>query len=287
MLAVDLDGTLLDSRGEVSRANASAIARARAAGVRVVVCTGRGLAECRSALRAVEQVDPVVVAGGSIIADPGSSRTIHRYAMERGLVRASVEHMTGDGHAALVLKDPSECGFDYLVVDETGGGRVDPVTRWWFEHHALGVRYARHVDEDGHEECTVRVGACAPASRFDALHHRLGVIAGERAVIHNFPAVVKHDARHDEPVHIIEMFDARATKWDAVSHLAEGWGVSPRRIAAIGDEVNDVSMIKGAGLGVAMGNAVSSVREVASRHTLSNNEDGVAHAVERMLSGEW
>ena len=63
------------------------------------------------------------------------------------------------------------------------------------------------------------------------------------------------------------------------------------RIAAIGDEVNDLAMIEGAakggGLGIAMGNAIDVVKRAAKRHTESNTQDGLARAIDRMLSGEW
>ena len=63
--------------------------------------------------------------------------------------------------------------------------------------------------------------------------------------------------------------------------------VPTERIAAIGDEINDLSMISNAGLGIAMANAATRVREAADQITESNNEDGVAHAIERMLDGVW
>jgi hypothetical protein len=57
--------------------------------------------------------------------------------------------------------------------------------------------------------------------------------------------------------------------------------------AAIGDEINDVPMIRNAGLGIAMGNAIPAVKDIAARTTLRNDEDGVAHAVDKILEGEW
>ena len=69
--------------------------------------------------------------------------------------------------------------------------------------------------------------------------------------------------------------------------MARRRGVPTSRIAAIGDEINDVGMVRGAGLGVAMENAVPSVSGAATKHTRSNDDDGVAFAIERILSGRW
>jgi len=63
--------------------------------------------------------------------------------------------------------------------------------------------------------------------------------------------------------------------------------VPPERVAAIGDEINDLQLIENAGLGVAMENAVPAVKAVARRVTRSHAHDGVAYAIERILSGEW
>jgi hypothetical protein len=87
-----------------------------------------------------------------------------------------------------------------------------------------------------------------------------------------------------EVLHILEAFDKSANKWSALQHLARQWGVPERRIAAIGDEVNDIPMIANAGLGIAMGNAIPAVKAVAKAHTGDNRSDGVAEAIERLLS---
>lgn len=291
MLALDLDGTLLNTAGLVSRENIDAVGRARAAGLDVTICTGRGLVECRPALEAIGQSGPVVVAGGSIVACPRTSKTLHRFSIDRGMVERTVRTLLDHGHAALILKDPIEAGYDYLVVNGDDEHPLDPVTQWWFETMDVKVRYARRLDEDEHPEHTVRVGACGLSGGLGKMKDELLEEFGERVMIHSFPCVVApHMARvaaDGQTLHILEVFDQNATKWSAISYLAREAGVEPSRIAAIGDEVNDVPMLRGAGLGVAMGNAVPAVREVAGRHTLRNDEHGVAHAIDRILAGEW
>src|SRR5262249_19732609 len=133
MLAVDLDGTLVNSRGEVSPANAAALRAAREAGMRVAVCTGRGLAECAHFLEAIDQNEPVAVAGGSIIACPVQRRTIHRFALDPELVERAVERLLSHNHPVMVLKDPVHAGFDYLMVIGQQRLALDPVTVCWRE----------------------------------------------------------------------------------------------------------------------------------------------------------
>lgn len=287
LLALDLDGTLLDPAGNISPANLAAVAAARDAGLTVVICTGRGLVECRHFLDRLDQTDPVVIAGGSMLACPVTSRTLHRFPMDPALARSVVAHIVDDGHAALVLKDRDAAGYDYFVV--TGNNPIDPVTRWWFDQLKVAVRIGESLDDDEHPEHTVRVGLCAPGGRSAGVAARIREAFDGRAVLHYFPAVTP-DGDPDDPddqVLILELFDPQVSKWTAVSWLARQREIPEIRIAAIGDQINDVPMIRHAALGIAMGNAIDEVKGAAKRCTLSNADDGVAHAIERILDGRW
>lgn len=289
LLALDLDGTLINSRREVSQRNIEAIRRARAAGLKIAVCTGRGLVECRPILDAIDQTDPVVVAGGAIVACPVTSRTLHRFSVEPELVAAATASLLAHDHPVLILKDPLEAGYDYLVVVGERRLPIDPVTRWWFDHLGVRVRYVEHLADDEHPEHTVRFGACGIPSVMARMKQELHQAFGERISMHHFPAVVSPQpgVAESEKLHVLEVFGAGATKWSAIQVLAGRLGIEPTRIAAIGDEVNDVAMIRAAALGVAMGNAVEQVRAVADRHTLKHDDDGVAHALDMMVAGHW
>ncbi|MDX2147671.1 MAG: HAD hydrolase family protein [Planctomycetota bacterium] len=295
LLALDLDGTTLGPTGVVSEANRRAIRAAREAGFAVTVCTGRGLVECSQVLESIEQRAPVVVAGGAMIADPVSSRTVHRFTMDLEFVSHAVGVLLEHGYPALVLKDPLEAGYDYLVVRGKDQHELDPVTSWWFEALRVRVRFATHLHEDSHPEHTVRFGTCGLSGKLGAIKQKLSARwPGEHPsapVVHHFPAVVApHHVRtlpEGEAFHVLEVFDKRATKWSAVNVLARELGVEPGRIIAIGDEINDLDLITNAGLGIAMGNAVESVKKAARRQTRSNAEDGVAYAIEQVLSGAW
>lgn len=291
LLAIDLDGTLFDPSGVVSDENATALARARREGMRITICTGRGLVECQHALDRIEQHEPVVVAGGSMIACPRRKRTLHRFSISEEVVRHATQRVLAHGHPALVLKDPLEAGYDYLVVNGSDQIPIDPVTAWWFESMNVRVRYARSLDEDDHPEHTVRVGACGLSGTLARMKSDLIERFGDGAMVHHFPAVVApHHARttdDGQTLHVLEVFDKNANKWSAIRTLAHEWDIPASRIAAIGDEINDLPMIRGAGLGIAMGNAVDAVKQAAGKRTSPNTQSGVALAIGHILSGEW
>jgi hydroxymethylpyrimidine pyrophosphatase-like HAD family hydrolase len=83
--------------------------------------------------------------------------------------------------------------------------------------------------------------------------------------------------------HILEVLPATVSKWQALERLMAAEGLTAEDVMAIGDDYNDLEMIRGAGLGIAMGNAVEAVREAAGYVTGSNADDGVAQALERFV----
>jgi hydroxymethylpyrimidine pyrophosphatase-like HAD family hydrolase len=285
-IAIDLDGTLLGPDGTVSERNRAAVARARDAGITVMVCTGRGLAECRRALDAIEQLDPVVVAGGSIVADPATARTLHRAVITPEIVRTATDIFHAERTPALVLKDPAELDYDYLVLESEDRHPLDATTAWWFGEHRLRVRTGAHTHDDEHPEHTVRVGMCAVGGVSARAARAAERELGAAVVMHDFAAV--HPMDHNaEIVHILELFSPDATKWGGINWICRERNLDPARTAAIGDEINDLTMIEAAGLSVAMANARPAVRNAAHYHTGSNTEDGVATAIENILSGAW
>ena len=290
LLAIDLDGTLVDHQGRISDRNVAAIARARAEGLHVTICTGRALIETRGVVERIGQVEPVIVSGGAMLASPVTQETLARFAMDRGLIGEVVGFLNGRGRPALILKDPHAAGFDYLVVGAKGPEELDAASRWWF--HAMGVRakYAARLDEDEHPEHSVRVGAYSANIPVNDLAEELRERFGAVAMLQHFNGVMlpaERKAIGIESVHIVELFDPRADKWLALERLAAHLKIPVERTAAIGDQTNDLSMITHAGLGIAMGNAHERVLAAADRVTKRCEEDGVAEAIERVLGGEW
>ncbi|WP_318374095.1 HAD-IIB family hydrolase, partial [Enterobacter sp.] len=83
--------------------------------------------------------------------------------------------------------------------------------------------------------------------------------------------------------YFLEILDKRVNKGTGVKSLADTLGITPDEIMTLGDQENDIAMIEYAGLGVAMDNAIDSVKEVADFVTKSNLEDGVAYAIEKFV----
>lgn len=282
LLAVDLDGTLLDDQGRVPLANVQAMHAANAAGLLTVLCTGRGLKEAQGVIDELSQDNPLILANGALITDPASGRTMHRATLEPHVALRVVEHLEAGDDAILVLLDPDQVPDDYIVIRPD---RMTENTRWWFD--LVGATYRgvdRVTEEDLHH--ALRVGIVGPASHMPPVQASLKQRFGQGIFVQHFMAADKANSR-GEPVHILEVFTDGVSKWSALGWLAEAGGIGPGQIAAIGDQINDIEMIRHAGLGIAMANAVESIKALAVRTTKANGQAGVAWAIDRLLDGRW
>lgn len=280
MIGIDLDGTLLDERGRVSAENRAAIARAQAAGVMVVPCTGRAWHEAKIAIGDVPNLGLGVFVTGAVVADVASGDSVDLSLIEPHVAHEIVGVLADEPEAVLVFRDSAGAGHHYLV---TGNGELTANTRWWFDVSGAVVHFQRGVTPaDLHH--TLRVGTVGPETRVAELERKVAAAMGDRVQVHSFAALKRSE---EESIAVLEVFAAEAHKWRGLTWIAHQHGIAPDEIATIGDEINDLAMLRGAGCGVAMGNGIEAAKAAAKRVTLGNREHGVAHAIDRMLRGDW
>jgi hypothetical protein len=267
----------------VSEANVRAIDRAREDDMDVLIATGRGYVESKHYLEAIGHRGCLIAAGGSIVCDAETGRTLRRSVMDRGLVVDVTRALLHHGHKVLLLKDPDSTGYDYLAV---GPAELDPASQWWFETMPVRVRFVHEVEDDPHPRETVRVGAVASEHEIAPIASALADEIGDRGFLQHWAAVTESELT-GERTHLLEVFNPDVDKWTMIERYCAERGIRRERVAAIGDGLNDVRMVREAALGIAMGNADDRVRAVADRFTESNVDDGVAGAIDRLLEGAW
>ncbi len=278
MIGVDLDGTLLDKRGRISEANRRAVAAAVDAGVAVIPCTGRGWREAAELLTPLEQLDLGVFVTGASISEIATGRSVDLSVIEPHLAHEIVQFLASGEEAVLVFRESQFAGHDYLV---TGRGTLNAQTQWWFEHTGATVHFQEQVTvNDLHH--TLRVGVVTEAADMPNIQATLEHRFGDRVLMHHFSTIAPA-----ETVHVLEIFAAGVDKWRGLSWIAQQRGIERDEIATIGDEINDLPMLAAAGCSVAMGNAIAPAKQRARHVTRGNDEDGVAHAIEHLLSGKW
>lgn len=277
LLAIDLDGTLLEGGG-VSDHDREAIHRARRAGCEVVIATGRAWNESRVALDAVGEPGVMIAAGGALLNDSATGRTLDRCVVSAEIVQTVAHRLRDRGHVVHLLQDRSACGFDYWMV---GWDRLHEATRWWFDRHDIVARWVGRFDQVDDLAHTVRVGTTADGDDLAPLADEIRSELGDRVVVQAWPAVVEA-VSPKRSIHLLEAFDAVVDKWTMLSRLARDRGITPSGIVAIGDGLNDVGMIREAGIGIAMEGADARVLAVADRRTGPPGR-GVGDAIHALL----
>lgn len=281
LLALDLDGTLLDSRGKISEANKLAVRRAEESGVLVTICTGRRFRDARPVGLELELNAPLISHNGALLKYAGSLETVAVSILANETIRKILRVGKKRGADAMLSADPR--GKGTLFYDRVSAENV-PLQKYiaWSRHlHGDEAEEAiHHVEnlEDILEKTeTVHVsfsGRCAPMYDLQrVLESELGSRANVLATI--YPQL---------DFTLIDILPPDASKGIGLEKLAAINGFSPENIMAIGDNFNDLEMLEFAGTPVVMGNASPELLEKENYHeTLSNDESGVAAAIERFI----
>ncbi|MFG0247391.1 MAG: HAD-IIB family hydrolase [Phycisphaeraceae bacterium JB051] len=281
MIGLDLDGTLLNTEGQISPENVAAIQRAQDAGVLVVPCTGRSWKESTRQLVNFPNPDLGIFTTGAMIADVRTGHAVDLAVIEPHVSMQIIEKLRDLPEAVLILTDRHITGYDYLV---TGNGTLTHNTQWWFGQTQIVTHFKTDITLDDLHHA-LRVGMVANGPRAMAASKEIEKRLGSQVNMHCFEAV--HQPDPNECVFILEVFGASVDKWRGLCWLAGIHGINPDEIVMMGDEINDVAAITQAGCGIAMGNAIDAVKAAANHHTLSYDEHGVAYAIDQLLAGQW
>jgi hydroxymethylpyrimidine pyrophosphatase-like HAD family hydrolase len=165
----------------------------------------------------------------------------------------------------LALQDTAAAGVDYLVTENIP---INQATAQWMAVTEATMKPVPSLSEHGHEH-TVRVGIVAPADDMGKLKAELAEQFAGRMYTHSIYV-------ESYGIEILEVFEPAVNKWEGILFVAGQHGVKAEEIIAVGDDVNDLPMIRNAGLGVAMGNARAEVKAAAKKIIGPNAHDGLA-----------
>ncbi|MBV9210784.1 MAG: HAD family phosphatase [Acidobacteria bacterium] len=280
LLALDLDGTLLNSRGLLSERNRFALGAARERGVRVAVVTGRRFRDARPLALELGLDVPVISHNGALTKHAQTLETVSVTLLPLAAARE-------------VLRVGREAEMDAMVSDDPHGKGLLVYDRLSEDNHPLVkyIAWSRRIHGDEAEDAIRRVpsledyldhppvhiafsGSCA---KMRALRERLMTELGDeiKVLSTEYP---KQDFT------LLDVLHPEASKGVGVAAAAREYKLSREEVMAIGDNFNDLEMLHFAGTGVLMGNADTSLREQVDFHvTATNDEDGVAVAIEEFI----
>ena len=279
ILALDVDGTLLDASGTLRPRTATAVARAAQAGIRPVLCTGRRYRRARPIATQLALNAPIVCNSGAIVKNPQNDRTLWRTDFDSSLAAALLKLFEADRRPAVSFTDRGTQDSDFIVpCFPTGWQFFDDYVFQNHEHAEINPTWAARHLVKGEDPSPEGVFHLAPSGREEMLTFQRFVIDRVGSQVQTF---VQRSPRYLGTM--CEILRHDASKWTAVLQLARLWDVDPTEICAVGDDANDVPMIRNAGLGVAMGHAPNEVLAVADHVTGDHDQDGVAMLVEEIL----
>lgn len=260
LILLDIDGTLLDSRDQISPDTVRLLGRLEKRGIPVVLCSARPPVGVEMVERQAGIHGPIVCYGGSLVLDRDRS-ILEDTGIEAGTALRFRET------AARIAPDVTVTSYlyDVWLVDD----RSDRYVR------AVMERYGYEAVEGPLEAAVRSVGHV----------HKIMCMGGPRDLER-----LRTGARADLPdlafalsgPTYLEVLTGSASKRTAMETLCRHLGVDPRSVVALGDYYVDIEMLRGAGLGIAMGNAPEAVKRAAAGVTASNDEEGVYIALKNL-----
>lgn len=283
LLALDLDGTLLNSRGEISSRNRQALTEARNRGVRVALVTGRRFRDARPLALDLGLDVPVIAHNGALTKHAMTLETVA--VMPLPLEAAHAALKIGRAAAADPLVSDDHEGLGVLIYDHLRGDN-QPLLQYiaWARriHGEDGQESVRQVDsiEEYLDHAPVHLAFSGGCAEMDELESRLRTELGESVKI--FCTTYRK-----KDFSLIDIVNPAASKGAGVAAAAAELEITHEEVMAIGDNLNDLEMLTYAGIGVVMENAEPRLHELNELHvTTSNDEDGVAVAIEQFILSE-
>ena len=264
LIALDLDGTLLNSKKEISPRTRAAIDAALAKGVRVALASGRsrrGIMHVAEELELEKKHGLIVAWNGAHVEDLTSHEVLHQRTLPQGIEVELCDYakahdmaiMTYDREGMSISETPED---EYIV------------------YEAVSNRIPQRKVESLPAEITY------PLNKMLLTFHPSRLAALEPEMQANFQGRI--DVYHSEP-YFLEAMPLNCTKATALEMLLDKLGMTRENLMVCGDSGNDLAMIRFAGLGVAMANADEDVKAQADFVSASNDEDGVAVAIEKFV----
>ncbi len=270
LIALDLDGTLMNQKKEITPRTRAVIREAAQAGILVMPATGRPVTGFPDVLAAMPNCRYALTSNGALVYDLQDKRAVYEDML-------SLEHTL----AVLdFLKDR-----DVMVdVYQDGNGYSDRQKLADLDHYTIAKGMREYILRTRIPVDSVRDFVTAkgqPVEKLVIFFHDVGEKPEVERSLSALPFLRTTDA---SPVNL-EVNHSTANKGDSLLRFGAQLGIAREEIMAVGDGRNDRDMIIAAGLGVAMANACDELKEAADVETLSNDEDGVAAAIEKYALG--
>lgn len=261
----DMDGTLLNSRGEVSEENIEALDYLKEKGVKTVIATGRPSELLKKYTNELGVDEYTITCNGSVIAHPFKDDVIHEKTIDKDTVISIIEMCEENGYGyILYTKDAvvSKENERIKLFKRIGGSYI--------KEYRANIIETEDSDfiKNNFSPNKILLTESNP-EKYEELKEKV-------AKFNNIEFAQSWRGA-------LDISPIGANKGNAVKKLSEYYGILQEEIIAFGDNLNDLSMIKFAGMGVAMGNGENELKDIANYITSTNDENGVAKAIYKFI----
>ena len=261
LIAVDMDGTLLDSDKKLSRESIAAVKRYTDSGGIFIISTGRPIQGVENYYEILGIDTPVLAFNGAMIITPFERKILYEITLDEETALNAIQYGRELGTTLCIWSENRLHAFEICERVKTYAARSG-VTPTIIEDAGTiakqGISKVLWYDEESKIE-----------------KYQIGIEQHIKGTYNYFTS----------ELYYLEFVNPEASKASGLRFLGEYYGIEQAEMIAIGDGMNDISMIEYAGLGVAMANAAEKVKAAADFITLTNDEDGVVHVIDEIALG--
>lgn len=287
LVAIDLDGTLLNSYGEVTDKTKEAIKKAVEKGVEVVLASGRPISSVEDLANDLSANHYLISGNGAIVYDMHKKEIVYDNFLKKEQVLEIIK-----------ICEENSIYYNIYTENEVLTKSLNYNTLFYHSENT-------HKQEEKRTNINIVDDVYGYVEKTEDDHFLKITVCDESRVVFNnilkklelVPNIDVLDVSHMSKKIIrngtdevlveycyTEITNKDVHKWSAMKFIIDDMSITPEEVVAIGDNVNDKEMIEGAGLGVAMGNATDQIKEIANVTVATNNEDGVYEAFEKYIN---
>jgi Cof subfamily protein (haloacid dehalogenase superfamily) len=273
LLAVDIDGTLLNPAFEISADDLAALRRAHESGVEIILVTGRRHAFAVPIAQELGFYDKLwLISSNGAITRSFAGETFHRDLLPAETALRLAGEMSDFRGNMVITFDQESKGALVLEHMRDLSGSIER----WLRSNMEYIEFVSPIEQALTRD-PVQAMFCGGVERMQQAQAQL--LAGE---VKADVTVLRTEYPHRD-LCIMDVLNRDCSKGHAVKRWAEYRGLQPAEVMAIGDNYNDVEMLEFAGLPVVMGNAADELKQNGWHVTLGNDQSGVAAALENLV----
>lgn len=287
IVAIDLDGTLLNSFGEITPNTKEVLKKAIEKGVQVVLASGRPVSAIENIANEIGAEEYLISGNGALVYDIKEKKIVYDKFLSKEQVLEIVDICEENSIYCNVYTEQEVVAksLNYNVLFYHKENAKKPEGKRTNINIVLNLR--KHIEELSADSKFLKVTVCDPNRLiFNGIIRKLRNIETIDVldVSHMSRKTIK-DGTDDVQIEYFytEITNKNVNKWSAIEYLLEKENIKPEEVMAIGDNVNDKEMIQNAGLGVVMGNSSPQMKEMADIVVSDNNSDGIVEAVEKFI----